>query len=288
MVAVKQSSFSFSVRPERSRRTRCKRSRFRSRDQPGYLVRIERAEILERLADADGVDRQAELLRRRDQHAAFRRAVQLGHHQPGDAGVAAEHLDLVERILAGGGIEHQHHVVRRGGVEPPQHAADLGELVHQPGLVLQAPGSIDDQHVGADRGALLDAFPHQPGGVGAFLAGDDRHADPLGPHLQLADRGGAERVAGDEHHLIILLLQQVRELGDRRRLARSVDADDEDHLRARESLDLKRLGDGPEYLRHLVRHHGADAGLVYALVVALVLEPLAHPCSGGRAEIGGD
>src|SRR5690606_7688197 len=43
----------------------------------GQLGRVERAQIVDCLADADGVDGQAELLRRRDQHAAARRAVQL-------------------------------------------------------------------------------------------------------------------------------------------------------------------------------------------------------------------
>jgi hypothetical protein len=55
-----------------------------------------------------------------------------------------------------------------GRVEAAEHAADLGELVHQPGLVLKAAGGVDDQHVGAAGGALLDAFEHQAGGVAAL------------------------------------------------------------------------------------------------------------------------
>src|ERR1035441_5106120 len=42
-----------------------------------------------------------------DENAATRGAVELGHDQAGDAGDLAENLDLVERILADGGIEHQ-------------------------------------------------------------------------------------------------------------------------------------------------------------------------------------
>src|SRR3546814_17541746 len=71
------------------------------RDDPRHLVRIERPEILDRLAHADRVDRQPELLRRRHQHAAARGAVELGHHQPGHACGFLEHLDLAERILPG-------------------------------------------------------------------------------------------------------------------------------------------------------------------------------------------
>ena len=82
-------------------------------DDPRNLVRIERAQVVDPLADADRVDRQAVFLGRRDQHAAARGAVELGHDQAGDAGDFLEHLDLAERVLAGGRVEHEHDVVRR-------------------------------------------------------------------------------------------------------------------------------------------------------------------------------
>ena len=85
------------------------------------------------------------------------------------------------------------------------------------------------------RGRLLDAVEDDPGRIAAFLAGDDRRADAVSPDLQLLDRGGAEGVAGGEEDAVILFLQPVGELADRRRLARAVDADDEDHVRAREA-----------------------------------------------------
>ena len=67
--------------------------------------------------------------------------------RPVTPGALAEHLDLGKRILAGGGVEHEQDVVRRLGVEAAEHAADLGQFVHQMGLVLQAPGGVDDQRV---------------------------------------------------------------------------------------------------------------------------------------------
>ena len=40
----------------------------------------------------------------------------------------------------------------RGAVEPlGGHAADLGELLHQVAVGVQAPGGVDDHHVGAAR-----------------------------------------------------------------------------------------------------------------------------------------
>jgi hypothetical protein len=83
------------------------------------------------------------LLRCRDQHAAARGPVQLGHHQPRHSGHLLEHLDLVQCVLAGGGVEHQHDIVRRRRVQASEHAPYLGELVHQPLLVLEPAGRID-------------------------------------------------------------------------------------------------------------------------------------------------
>ena len=48
-------------------------------------------------------------------------------------------------------------------------------------------------------------------------------------------------------HKLILFLEQVRELGDRRRIARPVDPDHQDDLRARKSIDVERLRDGAQH-----------------------------------------
>ena len=144
----------------------------------------------------------------------------------------AEHLDLGKGVLAGRGVEDEEDVVRRFGVEAAEHAADLRQLLHQMRLVLEAAGGVDDQHVLAGRGRLLDAVEDDSGGVAAFLAGDDRRADAVAPDLQLLDRGGAEGVAGGEQDAIILLLQPMAELADGGRLAGAVDADHQDDVRA--------------------------------------------------------
>ena len=123
-----------------------------SGDGAGDGARIERAQIVDPFADADGVDRQAELLGGGDQHPAARGAVQLGHDQTGHPGQIAENLDLRQPILPGGGVEHEQDVVRRFGVEAAEHAADLGKLFHQMGLVLEAAGGVDDQRVDPGRG----------------------------------------------------------------------------------------------------------------------------------------
>ena len=83
-----------------------------------------------------------------DQNAAARGAVELGHHQPGDARDLAEHLDLRQRVLADGGVEHEQHRVRRGRVGFLDHADHLLQFAHQFGAVLQTAGGVDDHDIG--------------------------------------------------------------------------------------------------------------------------------------------
>src|SRR4051794_39549603 len=54
----------------------------------------ERGQIVNSLADADEMDRQFEFLGERNQDAAARGAVELGHDQSSNAGDLAEYLDL--------------------------------------------------------------------------------------------------------------------------------------------------------------------------------------------------
>src|SRR3546814_17676385 len=76
--------------------------------------------------------------------------------------------------------------------------------------------------------------------------------------LQLSYCRGAERVASRQHHPIILFLKEMRQLGDGRCLARSVDADYQNDLRAREGFDLHRLGHGLQNLGDLLRDDRAQ------------------------------
>src|SRR3546814_16827707 len=55
----------------------------------------------------------------------FRSAVELGDHQPGDAGGGMELAQLRQRVLAGGAVDHHQHFVWRCRVELAEHALDL-------------------------------------------------------------------------------------------------------------------------------------------------------------------
>ena len=69
--------------------------------------------------------------------------------RPVTPGRTAKGFNLGDGILAGGGVEHQQHVVRRRGVDLAEDANDLLKLGHQLGLVLQAAGRIDHQDISA-------------------------------------------------------------------------------------------------------------------------------------------
>src|SRR5262245_61083526 len=204
------------------------RSRYRARE----VLRAERLEIVDAFADADGVDGNLKALSDGDQDAAPRRAVELGDDEAGDARDLLEDLDLRERILARGGIEHEDDAVRRGVVDLLQDANDLGELGHEVRLVLQASRSVDQEHVDAFSPRPLECLEGDPGGIGAHRLRHHLGGDPFAPDFELIDRGGAERVGGREHDLEALALELVRELGRGRGLAGAVDADNEKHLGA--------------------------------------------------------
>src|SRR3546814_13322185 len=87
-----------------------------------------------------------------------------------------------------GGIEHQHHVVRRLGIEAAEHAADLGQLVHQLALVLQASGGVDDQRVDALIGRGLDRVEHDRSRIPALGALDAGDTEPVGPYRKRSEK----------------------------------------------------------------------------------------------------
>ena len=159
------------------------------------IARRERFEIVDAFADADEMHGQREFLCDRDQNAAARGAVELGHDEAGDAGDAAENLDLAERVLADRRVEHEQHGVRRFRLDLLHDADHFFEFAHQLGAVLQSPRRIHQQDVRTVGARRVDRIEGEAGGVRALLARDDIGADPSRPKAQLLDRRGAERIA---------------------------------------------------------------------------------------------
>src|SRR6185312_8978522 len=67
--------------------------------RPGEVAGVERLEVVERLAHADELHGQPELVRDREHNAALRGAVELREDDAGDVHGAAEEPRLLETVL---------------------------------------------------------------------------------------------------------------------------------------------------------------------------------------------
>ena len=99
------------------------------------------------------------------------------------------------------------------------------------------------------------------------MLSNDRDVVPLTPGLQLLDRRGAERIAGREHDRLAFADEAPRQLADRRRFTRTIDADHENDERCRLFRHDERLCDRPQYREQLVAQPRAQ-GLDIAELVA--------------------
>jgi hypothetical protein len=111
------------------------------------------------------------------------------------------------------------------------HLRDFG---HQSFIDMLASRGVEDEHVVA---ADLGGGERAPGDVGGALAQDDgerRDARLLAQDLELLHGGRAVDVQGrHQHALLVFGLQQARELGRSRGLARALQADHQDRSRRR-------------------------------------------------------
>ena len=119
---------------------------------------------------------------------------------------------------------------------------------------MQTPGGVDQHHVGAvglGRGERVESHRRW---VGAHLLTDHRRPGAVGPHLQLVDGRGAERVRRADPDLAARLGELRGEFADGGGLAGAVDAHDHHHV------GLALGGVEPEVLRRAVRilHQGGD------------------------------
>ena len=80
------------------------------------------------------------------------------------------------------------------------------------------------------------------GRIAPLWAADDLGAEPVGPHRELLDGRRPEGVAGPENNFLSFAGEDPRELRDRRRLPRAVDASHEDHSQPGGGHGDSRLG----------------------------------------------
>ena len=204
-------------------------------------LRVERLQIIRLFADADEFDGQAEFLLKRDDHAAFARAVEFGDDETREFHRFVKFTRLVQGVHAGGAVEHQQDFMRRAGEFPGHHAMQFLQFLHQIVFGVHPPRRIDEQVIGFARQRCGDGIVRDGGGVSAVIAGDNRHFQPLAPEFELFDRGGAEGVARGEQRDLSACLEPMRELGAGRGFSRAVDTHDREHRRAMGFLAQRRL-----------------------------------------------
>ena len=145
---------------------------------------------------------------------------------PRDADAPVEVLGRGDGVLAGEPVHDQQRLARGGRVADP---LDLG---HQGVVDGEPAGGVEHDHVvAAERGLLFGAFGDGDG-VLARHDGQGVDADLEAEDGELFHRGRALRVErGHQHALAVAVLEAFGELGGRRRLARALEAHDEDRGR---------------------------------------------------------
>ena len=78
-------------------------------------------------------------------------SVQFRDDETGEADGFVEGSDLRERVLAGVGVEDEHHLVRRARFGLAQYALHFAQFLHQVRLRRQASGRIREHDVDAAR-----------------------------------------------------------------------------------------------------------------------------------------
>lgn len=196
------------------------------------LLGIERSEIFWLLARTDEADRDLKLVGDGEDDAALGCAIELRETEGRDGNDLGKGFSLDHGVLTGCGIQDEHDFVRAFRHFAFDDAIDLPELLHEVELRMEAAGGVDQEHVGVAALGGRERVEDDGAGVGALLVGDDIGADDVAPRLELLDGRGTECVSGGDHHLLALFAIGLRELGDARRLAGAVDANDEDDVGA--------------------------------------------------------
>ena len=248
-------------------------------------MRGETGEVADVLALSEELDRDAGAFLHREHEPALGRAVELGQDEAGDPGVLEERLGLHHAILARRGIEHQQHLADRRLLL--DHAADLGELVHEPALGVQASCRVDEHDLGAGLLGVVDRLIGDGCRVlTLLLRTHDRRSAALGPRRELVDGGRTEGVGGAHDDRAAVALQELRELADRGRLADAVDPDDEHDGgalgEAQRRVELREM-----LFEGLFEHALQVSGIGRAVAVDLLVQLVDDPLGDLGPEIGG-
>mmetsp|Transcript_45248 Transcript_45248/g.106175 ORF Transcript_45248/g.106175 Transcript_45248/m.106175 type:complete len:260 (+) Transcript_45248:888-1667(+) len=178
-------------------------------------------------------------------------AVELRHDHRPHAHRVLERAGLVVRSLTDGGVEHEDHVVRL------HRGSDLLHLLEERGLLLVAPGGVDDDDLLALLLEHVHAVLRDLDGVALGVGPVERDAGLGSVLLQLVKRAGAESVSADQARLEVLPVVVQRILGARGGFAAALESDEHDHV-GLSLLGLVGRVAGVEHLAQLLEHRLLD------------------------------
>ena len=147
------------------------------------LLRVEGLQIVRLFTKADEFDGQAEFFLDRHDHAAFARAVELGHDQAGERDGLVEFARLIQRVHAGAAVEHEQHFVRRARELLADDAMQLVQFLHEIVLGVQAAGGVYEKVIRLARQRGGDGVVRHGRGVGTVGAGDDFDFEARAPEV---------------------------------------------------------------------------------------------------------
>ncbi len=186
---------------------------------------MEDVEVVQRLTGGGEHDRTAGQVRDRQRGTATGVTVELGEHHPGEAHPVGERLRGGDGILADHGVDDEQDLVRG------RHVPDVGGLAHHVGVHAEPARGVDDDHVVQAAAGMLHGGAGDRDRVAHAVAGLGRvhvHTGLAGDDLKLRDGVRALQVGGDEQGGVTLLLQPPAELAGQRRLARPLQARQQD------------------------------------------------------------
>ena len=141
-------------------------------ERPREVERVERAQVVEALADPDELHRQAELVGDRNGDTAFGRAVELRQRNASHGNGLREEPRLLERVLAGRRVDNQQRLVWGARARPAITRRTFASSSIRFVWVCKRPGGVDDHDVAprrhrvvGDRRRIGPAFPADEAGT---------------------------------------------------------------------------------------------------------------------------
>ena len=221
-------------------------------DTVGHTRRIENVERVHLLAHPDKLDRHLHHRTNRQRGPAPGIAVQLGQDHPFVMQLVVECLGGVDRILAGHRVHYEQGFLRFDLI------LDIANLAHHVLVHGKTAGSIHNHHIESVFLGMANRVPGNLHRVFFLALGEHRHADLLPQGFQLVDsRRTIDVGRHQQRFLVLLVLQEISQLGRVGRLTGTLQTRHQDHRRVNLQVQFRRLAphQGSQLVVYYLDHH---------------------------------